>query len=229
MSAFRPSRGCSGRSGQRQPFTALHHQFVVPVQCTGLAEPARAECLPTFGTAACGEARAVAAVVQQVQIPLARRLTARRRGVRPPQVGTVFAPIIEGTGSILHRPQHHQVQHAEAAFPACTCAVEGQADVRPIAYRQQPRTAVAGLLPPQLQVKATVLPAPVRLLHVQRAAIGTAGAAGLATLGVHTQLQLRLPGVFHIGGRGQRTQQAVAILCASDAEAGRIVVQATHA
>jgi hypothetical protein len=89
-------------------------------------------------------------------------------------VGTVFAAIIEGAGSVLHRSQRHQVQRAEAAFPACTRTIEGQPDVRPIAHRQQPRTAIAGFLPAELQVEATALPAPVRLLHVQRAAVGAA-------------------------------------------------------
>ena len=124
-------------AGRGAQFTALRHQLAVPVQCTGLAEPARTQGLPPLDAGTRREACAFAAVVQQIQIPLPRALPACRGGIGTPQVGTVLPAIIKGTRPVLHRSQCHQIKRAEAALPAQARTIEGQADVRPIAHRQQ--------------------------------------------------------------------------------------------
>ncbi len=140
-----------------------------------------------------------------------------------------FAAVIEGARPVLDRAQGHQVQRAQATGPADARTVEGQADVRPVTHRQQPRAAIAGFLPSELHVHAVGFPAPVGLLDVQCAAIGLARAAGLAFFGMGAQLQHGLPVVLAVARRCEGAQQPVAVLAFADAEPGRVVIHAAQA
>lgn len=218
----------AGRAVQR---AALQDHLRVPVPRPLRAVQAHAEAGAALVAAGRGETRAVAAVAEQVRFDAAAR-SPRPCGpvqIGANQIGTAVAAVVEGPDAIVHRPQRQQVQPQARALPRPAQAVERQPDVGAVAHGDQPRTAQADFLPAHAQARPRAPPGQIALLEVQRAAVGTAGAAVAPAFAMHAELGEGLPAGMAQVGRKQCTQQAVIVAGQLRADAGRVVMQAAQA